>query len=555
MTGRPDPYDQALALSRAGRTAEALKAAETALARDGRNVAALALKAALHLQLGDPAAALGACDQALAVQPGYARAHRNRGDALQALGRADEALAAYDKALQLQPDDLAAHVNRGNLLSEQKRWAEALASYEGAIALDPKVPQAHVNRARVLCELERYAEGLEAAEQAVALQPGYAKAWSRRGDALLGLERFEDALESFGQAARRQRTDYVLIGASHALKALGRYDEAIRLLDEAEALDPAAPLAPYHRSMVRLLTGDFARGWRDYEARWRLASFVDSSNGFATAPLRERLTLFPSAMDLKAGRLLVVGEQGVGDQLMHASMLPDLLAGGADVTWICDRRLHRLLGRSFPTVKFLDLRDAPLPDPGGFDRIVASGSLGHAFRRSLAVVQAWAERLGPKRARLRIGVSWRGGLLRTGRSRRSMKLADMGALLTRPDCEFVSLQYGDVQAEVAEAAGELGVDVRAFPPAEIDDFEDLAALVANLDLVVSVQTALVHLTGATGREALVMVPRRPEWRYGASGSSMPWYRSVRLFRQDRSEGWAPVVAAIGEVIAERAKQA
>jgi ADP-heptose:LPS heptosyltransferase len=147
--------------------------------------------------------------------------------------------------------------------------------------------------------------------------------------------------------------------------------------------------------------------------------------------------------------------------------------------------------------------------------------------------------LGPAQGRRRIGVSWRGGTAGTNREGRSMDLAQLAPLFALPDAEFVSLQYGDV---AAEAAGQPAL--RLVPPAEIDDFAELAALVANLDLVVSVQTAVVHLAGALGTPCLTLVPLRAEWRYTASAASMPWYRSVRIFRQAGAADWEPVIARV-----------
>ena len=192
------------------------------------------------------------------------------------------------------------------------------------------------------------------------------------------------------------------------------------------------------------------------------------------------------------------------------------------------------------------------------DIVLAMGSLGRLFRTdaaqftgqpylkpSPAAQAAWAERLGPRDDRLRVGLSWRGGLATTRRGSRSLSLDQLTPILDLPGCEFVSLQYGDVSAELA------GRPVRAFAPDATHDLDDLAALAAELDVVVSVQTALVHLCGAIGQDCLTLIPHNAEWRYGASGPSMPWYRSVRLLRQDRAGGWEPVVAQAAEAIQRR----
>lgn len=543
----PDPYADALAHARAGRFAEALAAVE-----DARSAPALGLKAALQLELGDPQAALATCDGALALDPKNARAHANRGDALVRLGHPTEALTAYDAALAIDPANLAAQVNRAGALIDLQRPAEALAIYDAALARNPGLAAVQVNRARALVQLGRAEEGLGAAEQALRLQPANARAWINRGEALHGLRRHEEALASYRQASVHDpKSAEAAIGAGMQLRALGRYDEAVAAFDAAEALDPANAVAAYQRGLVRLLTGDFARGWPDYEARWDTPGFLANSTGFALPALRERLVLRPEPTAFAGKRVLVVGEQGIGDQLMFCSLLPDLLATAASVSVICDRRLVALLAGSFPQVRVFDIRDEPA-DLSAVDLVVAGGSLAHAFRQrpedfpgtaflaaDPARRSAWAARLGPAEGRRRIGVSWRGGTAGTNREGRSMDLIELAPLFALPDAEFVSLQYGDV---TAEAAGQPAL--RVFPAAEIDDFAELAALIANLDLVVSVQTAVVHLAGGLGTPCLTLVPLRAEWRYTASAASMPWYRSVRIFRQAGTADWAPVIARV-----------
>jgi ADP-heptose:LPS heptosyltransferase len=137
----------------------------------------------------------------------------------------------------------------------------------------------------------------------------------------------------------------------------------------------------------------------------------------------------------------------------------------------------------------------------------------------------------------------------TGQSRRSLDLEQLAPVLELPGCSCVSLQYGDAEPEVRRAEAALGREIRVFPPGEIDDFDDLAGLVANLDLVVSVQTALVHLCGALGKTCLTLVPAKPEWRYGAAGETLPWYGSVRLFRQDAEGGWDRVLGRVARAAA------
>lgn len=473
------------------------------------------------------------------------------------LGDPAGALMVFDRLLALTPDDPVGQVNRGNALNRLGRTAEALAGFDRAIALSPRMAVAHSNRAQTLNTLDRFGEALASADSALALEPGLANAWRHRGMAQFRLERLEAALESFREAARLAtgaQAAEPLAEVGMVLAELGRDDEALAAYDLAAAADPEATGVRYRRAHARLLRRDFAAGWEDYEARWQ-GRFADDQPIAGVPPeLRRRFTVFPTPEMVRGRRVLVVAEQGIGDEIMFASVLPDLAAVAGHVACLVDRRLQGLLVRSMPGVEVLAGRGPELADPGRFDVVLALGSLPHAFRRAAsdftgvaylrpadAVTDDWRARLEPARGRKLIGVSWRGGVARTRTNVRSMELETLRPLLEHPDCAFVSLQYGHVAAELAAFNDTLERPILSFPAHEIDDFEQLAGLVSALDLVVTVQTAVAHLTGAIGRPGLVMIPRRAEWRYGAAGEDIPWYGSLRLLRQTDEAGWRPVI--------------
>jgi hypothetical protein len=339
-----------------------------------------------------------------------------------------------------------------------------------------------------------------------------------------------------------------------------QFDMAAETLERAIAFRPAAPEAKYRRSFIRLLRRDFAGGWPDYENRMRIDESMSQQN--ISPYLRDALELDLGREDLVGRRVLLAPEQGVGDQIMFASMLPDVVRTVSEVTAVFDPRLIRLYANSFAGVKLMAATETVRRSD--YDRLLAIGSLGRIFRNrpedfpgtpylspSPEAVERWATRLGERTRPLRIGVSWRGGLARTGQARRSLTLDQLRPIFALPGCEFVSLQYGDPRAEVAALNTSLDNKVRVFDPDEIDDFDDLAALIHNLDLVVSVQTAVVHLSGALGKACLTMVPYLPEWRYMLEGSTMPWYGSVRLFRQDAPGAWDPVIERVKGALADR----
>lgn len=513
---------------------------------------------------GDLAGAEGGYRQAIASAPEHGWAHQNLAVLLHTLKRPAEALAYADVAAALLPDKAATHVTRALILRRLGRREDALTSVERAVTLQPDDAGLHVHRAQLLFELHQPEAALDAFDLALKLGPGLAEAHNGRGSALVRLERLEEGLAAYDRAialAPNLMTAHRNRGV--ALRRLRRPDDAIRAQDRAIALTPDQSDAYWYRGLSHLLLGQFKTGWRDYARRWDVEEFRREASGAMTDALRARLVPGLRREDLAGRDVLLVGEQGVGDVVMFASAIPDLLAVAGRVAVTCDPRLERLFAASFPAVEFLD--SAAAAERRDASAVVLGiGSLGGLFRNRpedfpgepyLAprpeTVARWAARLGPAQGRRRIGVSWRGGLVRTGQAARSLDLAQLRPVLDLPDCEIVSLQYGDPSAEVAAFNAHRAAPIRLFPPAEIDDFDDLAGLIANLDLVVSVQTALVHLTGALGVPGLVMVPATPEWRYGTEGSTMPWYRSIRLFRKDPDAAWEPLVDAVAADAARR----
>lgn len=491
-------------------------------------------------------------ERGLVTAPQNAEAWAMLGSVRNERGLSEKAVEAFDRAIALQPGRLASHVNRGAALGAMGRHAEAVEAYDRALAIDPKVAIAHNNRAQALNELGRHDEAVDSARRALALRPDYAAAHGNLGHAYYGLERYEDALAAHRAAEAVTPTAAALADVGMSLTALGRYHDASLALSTAVMRDPSSALARYRRAHARLTLRDFESGWQDYEHRWATSMFTRRSMGQVAPQLQSRLTLGPRRGDFIGQRVLVVAEQGVGDEIMFASMIPQIAAEARSLSLACDPRLARLFRESFPMIAVVG---DEIPDPERFDHVIALGSLAHAYRTrrsdfngaaylrpSTGARTRWAERLGPRGGRKRVGISWRGGLKRTGAAGRSMALETLGPLLARENVEAVSLQYGDVGAEVAAVNARLQRPIRLFAPAEINDFDELAGLVANLDLVVTVQTAIVHLTGALGVPGRVMIPRKPEWRYGAEGEDLPWYRSIRLYRQAPGEAWDDVVA-------------
>jgi tetratricopeptide (TPR) repeat protein len=487
-------------------------------------------------------------------------------------GDPGQAVEAWRGRVATAPEDPTAWLELGVALARTNEHGAALEAFERAAALRPADARPISNAAHMLNLLQRPEEAAAAAERALALDGALQFAWKALATARLSAGRLEEAEAASRRALALVGPDGAGLARSEALSDLGvilgqqgRRDEALAVFAAAlaQAPDPSAPGAlrtRYRRSHVRLALGDYAGGFDDYEARWRSGVFDLAGRGLVTPALEARLTLRPTAADLAGRRVLAVAEQGIGDEVMFAGLLPELAAMAAEVACVVDPRLVALAARSFPGVA-VSAGPAPGDLAARYETVVALGSLAYAFRREAAsfsgapyltpdpaALARWRGWLGPAGGRRRIGVSWRGGLARTRRGARSMPLETLRPLLSRADLEIVDLQYGDAADEVAAVNATLARAIRRPPPGATDDFEELAALVLALDGVVTVQTALAHVTGAVGQRGLVMLPRHPEWRYGAAGERMPWYRSLRLFRQADDGDWAAVVAAVSDAL-------
>ena len=277
------------------------------------------------------------------------------------------------------------------------------------------------------------------------------------------------------------------------------------------------------------------------------------------ADIKERFSVCNRVEDFNGKTVFVASEQGIGDCIMFFSILPDLCRDAKHVICQADTRLLELLKQCFPSVSFVRSGDVMTAQSITADRFIRLGSLGYTYRQTAAqfpgvsylksnpaIQSYWRSRLPSDPLKVNIGVSWRGGSPNRNGAARSLALDELSTILDRNDCNFVSLQYGDVASEIKQFNARRERKIQFFSSDEIDDFEDFAGLVDALDCVVSVQNTTVHACGALGKKCLTLLPRRPEWRYGVSGSEMPWYSSVELFRQPPEARWSGPIDAINQ---------
>ncbi|HXF67794.1 MAG TPA: tetratricopeptide repeat protein [Burkholderiales bacterium] len=513
----------------------------------------LAEEALARQRSGDLEGACRCLEQALLLEPDAPQRWMELGAVHYQQRDLRRAAAAFRAALAAEPDCPQAHVNLGVVLREAGALDEALAHLRRAHAAAPQVEGTLRNLVLALLDADLCEEAREAAAAAKERDPASFEAHLFLGMAHQRLHEPQRALACYEVALSLRPEDAELyMQRGIALQDLGRLDEALADFERAAARDPQLPFLALCRALALLLAGDYARGWDDYEARKQVKTFP------------RRPVHFPEwdGSSLAGRTILVYGEQGLGDEILFASVLPEVLARAGHCIVECEPRLAPLFARSFPQASvYAATPERTLPEQIAARRIdceIAAGSLPRFFRRSREDfphhggylkadrerIARWRERLAGLGPGLKVGISWTGGVHRTRRPLRSIPLERWLPILAAPHARFVSLQYtAEAGAEAAELYARHGVRVEHWREA-IEDYEETAALVCALDLVVSVCTAVVHLTGALGRPVWVMVPYSPEWRYGIAGCAMPWYPSVRLYRQPAYGEWEPVIASV-----------
>jgi len=482
--------------------AEALYCA--VLADDPDDPYATYLYGLLQLGTGRSVAAVRSLGHALALRPTHLATRLGLGRALLAEGRPGEALAAADAVLAQEPGSAPALFLRGTALNALGRHADAVAVLHAAIAADPANAAAHLNLGNALADLDELAAAEAAIRRAIVLDPALLEA-------------------------------HVSLG--FVLTSRGRLAAACAACEAAIALQPGCALAHWNLAVAALLDGDFTRGFAEYEWRKRHDRF------------RHDFIDLPGpvwAGDDPAGRtILVHAEQGFGDTIQFARYLPLIAARGARVVLACDARLVPLLG-ALPGVVAVPLGGTLPPYNASIDQM----SLPRVFATGVATIPAAAGYLAPDAVRTaawwaalpagrKVGVAWAGNPEHSNDRRRSLPRGAVAALLAEPGIRFVSLQPGP-------RAGEAGL---SDPSARLPDYAETAAVIANLDLVVTVDTSVAHLAGALGVACWVMLPFAPDWRWRLGRDDCAWYASLRLFRQPAPGAWCDVVARVAAELA------
>jgi tetratricopeptide (TPR) repeat protein len=529
------------------------------LKRDDQSSALVSLNAALKIQpnsalvwlskgvvltkMQDHVAAIQAFDQAINLGIHSADIYQNRAHCHQQLKQSDLALDDLEKALALEPFHPEAMMALGILSQEMGRLEAALHLYTRVIERSPAKAEAYSNLGAVLFDLNRFQDSLETLKAAIEVAPTLVNAWNNLGATLSKLYRYEEAIEAYQQVHRLDPDNVdALAYQGLLLHDLRRFDEAMACYDRALSIDPAHSLSLWHRSIGLLLQGNFDQGWSAYEARWQ------------HKPLKLQLRDFPQARwtgsaSLQGQHVLVYAEQGLGDTLQFTRFLPLLVEAGARVTAEVHPPLKQLLARCFPQINFIgigetlpefDLHTPLLSIPAALKCQESHLAGKHHYLRASDLLRAeWAQRLGDKK-QPRIGLVWSGNASHQNDRNRSIRFEDLIQALPI-GFDYICLQ-NQIRPQDQDALRHSN-RVLTFVE-DLKNFEDTAALCHQMDLVITVDTSVAHLSAAMGLPTWTLIPHSPDWRWMTERTDTPWYSSMQLIRQSQAGTWQHELEAL-----------
>ncbi len=559
--------NRSLALSGLKKFKEAHDSVDRAITLDNQFAESWYNKATIYIKQEQLEKAIENLDRFIQLKPEHHLAIFLKSDLLRKLEKFDLAILACKRVIELKPDYVNALINLGQLLSDQEQYEEALIYFKRALEIEPQFPAIYNNIGVALERMGKFLDAHDYFSKAIAINPKFTEAVLNCGVALEKLSRLEEAIKYYDQIlAADNKNAAAYFNRATCLERLQKLDESIADYSKVIELEPKKEKdALWNRALVMLCKGDYEFGWREYENRIKLdyaQSFYDT----------ERLKAFNWNGDprvLPGKKLLVRAEQGLGDTLQFCRYVKLLSAMGAKVTLRVQKPLMNVL-QGLEGLENLNSDTDPYPE---FDYYCNLMSLPLLLKTTVETipneipylkadqnkVKAWADRLGPKVSK-RVGLVWSGGFrpdrpdLWLLNRRRNVELIQLIGLKTE-GIEFHSLQKGELpEAELVVQHLQNWDGPKIINHADqLTDFTETAALLQNLDLLISVDTSTPHLAGALGKPVWLMNRFDTCWRWFLHRSDSPWYPTFRIFRQKRYDDWTPVVEEVKVALDEFAK--
>ncbi|REK05451.1 MAG: tetratricopeptide repeat protein [Planctomycetota bacterium] len=540
----------ALEHHQAGRLDAAENVFRQVLAQDPNNVAALNNLGNVLRDRADFPPAVECFRRAVALVPHVAELHYNLANALRAVGQKEQALESYRQAITIAPHLAVAHNNLGTLLKSQGDLEGAERAFAEAVRLEPKYADAHYNLGNVQQARRHFAAARSSYQRSLELRPDNAAAHYNLGTVWQTEKNDEAARAEFLEALRIQpRYPEPLCNLGILHLARGEDEQALAHFEQALAIDPECPEAHFNRGAVHLAHGNYAAGWPEYAWHTRCPLYGD----------RQFDSVRWQGEPLEGRTLLVHCHHGMGDTLQFSRLVGEVRRRGAGrVLLAAQEKLHPLLSEAGLDCELVSPND--VERELSFDVYVSLMSLpgvlqltdatipGEPYLRAAeARVAEWREALSRFEG-FRVGIAWQGNRHYAWDHLRSIPLAAFEPLAGVPGVQLMSLQFGFGREQLADVA---------FPVTDLSQgidregaFVDTAAIIANLDLVISSDTALAHLAGALGARTWTALPCGAEWRWQRAGKTTPWYGSMQLFRQTSVGRWDDVFAEMARRLQE-----
>jgi tetratricopeptide (TPR) repeat protein len=542
--------DQAIQLGlqhhQAGRLTEAESVYREVLRQVPNHPDALHLLGMVARRSGRPELALDLIQRAISANPSSADYRGNLGLVLLDQSKFEQAIAAFQQAIRLRPDFAQAWCNLGSAYSAQGKSQAAVEAFQTAIQINPRFFEAYCNLANTLTEQKQSGPAMAALKTALEINPNSADLNYNLGNLLRDRGEFAESIAPFQRAIDLDPNHLqARQNMGNSLRDLGRHAAAVDCYSQLIAIEPEHAEAHWNLSLTQLLLGDFKRGWVEHE--WRLkCTSLSRPQDFGQPRWRGE--------PLDGCTILLHPEQGLGDVLQFVRYAPMVAARGGRVVLQCQRELQQLL-TGVPGISLVISRGQQLPS---FNLECPLLSLPFVFGTTLDSIPAdvpylfadpalsnlWQHKLGGITGR-KVGLVWAGSKTHRNDRNRSIAASQLAALAAIPGVCFVSLQKDATPEQIAELnLGPKLIDHTA----DLHDFADTAGLIANLDLVISVDTSVAHLAGGMGKPVWLLLPFDPDWRWLLDREDSPWYPTMRLFRQREAENWSDVIARIADAL-------
>lgn len=547
-----------------GNVESAAKALEPLARKNKLSAAGLSTLGDCRLRQGQPIKAKACFEKALKLQPELSAALVNLGEALKHTGDLPATIEHYKSVTAAHPAIPSAWRNLGLALLEAERFSDSIAPLQHYLTLNPNDVPSRMSLGSSYSKMADPENALASFDEALNLQPDNTEALNNRGVTLRTMDRTDDAESAFRRALDLDPKMTSARGnLAHMLHETKGLEEALELMDQGIAMTPDDAKMHIARSHPLLLEGKLADGWVDQKWRFQIPPEFAGRRDHA----------YPAwdGSHLADKTILVWGEQGVGDEILYSSMLPDLLSVTKHVVLECEARLVPLFARSFPQATVVARTDpaSPALDEIGIDVQSAIGDLVPYFRpdfKSFPKGSAYLTNDVDQQSDLverynslnpntkRIGVAWFSGRAKDG-WQKTIPLDLWDRILSQPGATFVSLQYGDHSQEIADVSAALGCDIVVDPNVDaLKNMDIFAAQVAAMDLVITNSNTAAHVAGALGVPAWTMVPRVGSggalWYWFKEGEHSPWYKSIKLYRQTAWQGWSDVIDRVAKDLTE-----